>query len=383
MTLITSKNDVVRITFILAFLTPAASAQGITSRESVQRIRNAVSTEQAKQIDETVLAEFRKQKLIGLAIGLIRDGKIVYAAGYGRADVRRDVPVTAKTLFRWASISKPVTSVAAMQLVERGRLDLDRDVRQYVPEFPEQTKTITPRHLLSHQSGIVHYTNGKVIRTQRKYRSPHPYEDVELALDTFKNSPPVSSPGAEFHYSTHAFILMSAVVQRAGKQKFATQVRDRIAKPLGMTTLQPDYQWKTIQNRAVGYRRNRLTKTIVTDSNTDVSWKLGGGGFLSNVEDLARFAAALINGELVSAETTKHMWKPHPAKGARNPPPALGFFVSGTGRNLTVQHGGSQEKTKTHLLIMPNRKLGVVVMSNCTYANPKEITAVLLSALMK
>ena len=95
--------------------------------------------------------------------------------------------------------------------------------------------------LLSHLGGIVHYSNGRVIRTEREYDTPHPYEDVILALDTFKESPLVSRPGVRHSYSSHGFILASAVVQRAGKQKFADQVNERIAKPAGMTTLQPDY----------------------------------------------------------------------------------------------------------------------------------------------
>lgn len=360
-----------------------AYAQNADSRASVQRIRNLVDTRAAKHFDEIVSREFRKQQLVGLAIGVIRDGKIVYAAGYGMADAAKRRPVDRSTLFRWASISKPITAVAAMQLVERGKLDLDRDVRVYVPEFPDHGARVTCRHLLCHQSGIVHYTNGKVVRTRRQYGTKHPFENVILALDTFVKSPLIARPGTEFHYSTHAFILLSAAVQRAGKQKFATQVRERIVKPLGMTTLQPDYQWLQIRNRAVGYRRNRGNGKIEPDSDTDVSWKLGGGGFLSNVEDLARFATGLINGKLVSRKTQQEMWKPHPAKGSRAQVAALGFFVSGKGNNLVVQHSGAQEKTRTHMIIMPRRKIGVVVMSNCTYAKPRAFSRALMQVLLK
>ena len=92
-------------------------------------------------------------------------------------------------MFRWASISKSLTAVAAMQLWERGDLDLKREARRYVPEFPDKGTTIRVWHLLCHQGGIVHYTNGKVIQTKRNYPMAHPFENVIFALDTFRESP--------------------------------------------------------------------------------------------------------------------------------------------------------------------------------------------------
>ena len=160
---------------------------------------------------------------------------------------RRSRVDPATTQFRWASISKPVTAIAALQLVEKGLLDLDADVRTYVPEFPEKDFKITARQLLCHQAGIVHYDNGKVVPTEKKYKEAHPFADVVTALDTFKESPLLSVPGEKYSYTTHGFILLSAVVQRAGKEKFADQVHTRIAKPLGMSGFRPDYEWETFR----------------------------------------------------------------------------------------------------------------------------------------
>ena len=149
----------------------------------------------AELVDKAVVEEMQRQALVGAAIGVIAGGEIVYLKGYGLADRASSVPVTRKTLFRWASISKSVTSVAAMQLYEKGLLDLGKDVRTYVPEFPDKKTVITTRDLLCHQGGIVHYTNGKLIRTRREYKNENPFESVILALDTFKESPLVNQPG--------------------------------------------------------------------------------------------------------------------------------------------------------------------------------------------
>ena len=103
---------------------------------------------------------------MGLAIGVIRDGQIAYVKGYGYVDREKDILVTEKTMFRWASMSMPVTAVVAIQLVESGQIDLDADIRKYVTNFPDKSLKITTRHLLGHLGEIVRYTNGQVIRTE-------------------------------------------------------------------------------------------------------------------------------------------------------------------------------------------------------------------------
>ena len=333
----------------------------------------------AERFDKTLEGELEKQGLVGVALGIIVDGEIAYLKGYGLADRENKIPVTRKTLFRWASISKSLTSVTAMQLYEKGLLDLSRDVRSYTPEFPDKKALISPRDLLCHQGGIVHYNNGKLIRTERDYDTLHPFESVILALDTFRESPLVNQPGGKFSYTTHGFILLSAVIERAGKEKFASQVETRISRPLCMTTLQPDYQWKDIPHRAVGYRKKN--KKVVLTTNTDVSWKLGGGGFISNIDDLALFAKGLINGKLVKPETEKLMWTPQKLKNSKPTAYGFGFKIKGAGKDLEVAHNGGQEKTRTRMVLFPRKRMGVVVMSNSEHCNSKGLTAAALVTL--
>ena len=346
----------------------------------------------AKHVDHAMRDEMAGQELVGLAVGIIQDGQIAYLKGYGLADREQRVPVTRQTMFRWASISKSITAVAAMQLWERGELDFEREARRYVPEFPDKGATIRVRHLLCHQGGIVHYTNGKVIRIKRDYPVAHPFENVIYALDTFRESPLVNEPGEKYSYTTHGYILLSAGVERAGKQKFAHQVRNRTAKPLKLATLQPDYQWEEIPHRAVGYRQRGGQVEVST--NTDVSWKLGGGGFISNIDDLAKFTAGLLNHRLVKPATRQKMWTRQMTRDGKQTKYALGFSfnhyrdgelhtwsANGTGIEI-VGHSGSQEKTKTWMALWPQKKLGVVVMSNSEYANPRRLAGRLLEVVM-
>ena len=332
-----------------------------------------------ERLDGILEGELQKQSLVGAALGVIVNGEVAYLRGYGLADRENKIPVTRKTLFRWASISKCLTSVTAMQLYEKDLLDLSRDVRSYTPEFPDKKALISPRDLLCHQGGIVHYSNGEVIHTRRQYDVPHPFESVVLALDTFRESPLVNQPGEKFSYTTHGYILLSAVIERAGREKFASQVEKRITRPLGMTTLQPDYQWKNIPHRAVGYRKKN--KKVVPSTNTDVSWKLGGGGFISNIDDLALFAKGLINGKLVRPETERLMWAPQKLKNSKSTTYGYGFNINGTGKELQVAHSGGQEKTRTRMVIFPGKRMGVVVMSNSEHCNSKSLAAAAIGAL--
>jgi CubicO group peptidase (beta-lactamase class C family) len=263
--------------------------------------------------------------------------------------------------------------------VAEGRLDLQANVCGLVPEFPHQEAGITPRDLLCHQSGIVHYSNGQVIRTKIKYEVEHPFQDVVMALDAFKESPLLFPPREKYSYSTHAYILLSAVTQRAENKPFAEQVKERIVQPLGLTSLQPDYQWVEIPHRAVGYRKTG--NNIVPSSNTDVSWKLGGGGFISNVEDMALYAAALMDNKIMTPEMKSQFWVPQKTSDGSETTMGLGFFIDGADRSLRISHNGSQEKSKTRLVIYPNRREGIVVMSHCENADPGRITTAIFQAI--
>lgn len=339
----------------------------------------------AAAADRAAAAEIEKQGLVGTAVVVIDGGAIAWSKGYGYADREKQVPVDpAATQFRWASVSKPVTAVAALQLVERGLLDLDADVRRYVPEFPDKGAMITARQLLCHQGGIVHYANGKVVRTVRTYTDPHPFADVVVALDTFKESPLVNPPGEAFAYSTHGYILLSAVVQRAGKERFADQVRARVAGPLGMADFRPDFQWEDIPRRAAGYTRSGgVIARRPADRDPDVSWKLGGGGYTSPVTDLARFGVGLLGRKLVSEATERAMWAPTRPAGEKGPRSyGLGFALGATPSGVKwVGHSGSQEKARTFLMLDPAGKRGVAVMTNSEWAEPRAVAAVVMDAI--
>lgn len=347
--------------------------------KTVPSLDKTVPAETASAIDQSVAAEMKQQGIVGAAVGVVQGGEIVYLQGYGLADREKRVPVTLDTVFNWASNSKPLAGVLAMQLMEKQQLGLDEDVRKYVREFPDKGSVITVRHLLAHQSGIPHYSNGKIVPTKRRYPMAQPFMDPVLALDTFNQSPLIFKPGEKEAYSSYAYILLSAVIQRAGTERFQDQVVKRVAQPLDMKSLQLDVESTGQRNWAVGYIKNDANQVVLAKEEAHF-WKHGAGGFKSNVQDFARWAQALINRELVAQETEQLMWTPQSTSAGEKTTRGLGFTVEDQG-GLKVSHGGSQPETKTRLVLYPEKKSGVVVLCNCGFAEVGRISTAVYRAL--
>ncbi|XP_073724924.1 serine beta-lactamase-like protein LACTB, mitochondrial isoform X1 [Misgurnus anguillicaudatus] len=283
----------------------------------------------------------------GIVIGVSVDGSPVWCEGVGYADLENRVPCSPQTVMRIASISKPLTAAAVARLWEEGKIDLEAPVQKYVPEFPEkqfegEDVTITSRMLLSHLSGIRHYEkDAKKVREdmekakrllkppekkeennsaenkekpqakdsgakskeakgrqrkkefeQKEYYLKDSFENVIQALDLFKDDPLIFKPGSTFLYSTHAFTLLSAVVERAAGQRFLDYMM-KMFREMGMLNTIPDENDPIIYNRSRFYHLNKKSR-IVNCPYVDNSYKWAGGGFLSTVGDLLVFGNILL-----------------------------------------------------------------------------------------
>nr|XP_019969628.1 PREDICTED: serine beta-lactamase-like protein LACTB, mitochondrial [Paralichthys olivaceus] len=309
--------------------------------ERTDRYRAAVSV--SRELLHRIQAEVGAP---GLVVGVSVDGAQVWCEGIGFADLENRVPCSPETVMRIASISKPLTSAAAARLCEEGKLDLDVPVQKYVPEFPQkqfegQDVTITPRMILSHLSGIRHYEKDvKKVKEDREkakrllkpllkekedeksssenkdtteqsskekdntkakkkkefeheeYYLKDNFESVTQALDLFKDDPLIFKPGSTFYYSTHAYTLLSAVVECAAGQHFM-DVMMNMFRELGMLKTVPDENGPIIYHRSRYYHVNKRGR-VVNCQYVDNSYKWAGGGFLSTVGDLQLFGNALL-----------------------------------------------------------------------------------------
>lgn len=354
------------VLILLVFLSTGVAAQDVFVK--------------SQAIDRAVIAEMEKLQVVGVAIGIIRNSKVVYTKGYGLANLRTRTPVTRDTIFNWASNSKPLIAIAAMQLVQNAQLDLDKTIGTYIPSLPDHLKRITTRQLLCHQSGIPHYTNGEVIPSETKV-SPREEIDPLNSLHRFVMSPLIFVPGSKTEYSSYAYVLLTAVVQAAGKKPIDQQLLIRIVKPIGLKTFQLDMPFKRQRSWVTAFKiKNGIPEEIPDYAHF---WKHGAGGYKSNVTDFARFAAAVANMELIDAKTTIQMWTPQTTSDGASSIYGLGVVVSSKGQSLKISHNGSQDETRTRMVVYPSQKHGIVVMCNTQGCNPGRISTAIYAVMNK
>src|SRR5687768_8371719 len=200
----------------------------IPSTASPQRDEKySAPVEEARRLARQAMVD--EEYLPSLSVAVAVDGKTVWAEGFGFAGSERRAPVTPTTRFRTGSVSKTLTATAVAMLHERGRLDLDAPVQKYVPAYPQKQWTVTTRQLLGDVGGV-HRDRGDA-----NDQMPRGYcATVDEALKTFAYEPLAFEPGTEYRFSTSGWILLSAVIEGAAAEPFATFMSREILAPLGM-----------------------------------------------------------------------------------------------------------------------------------------------------
>ena len=331
-------------------------------------LKSAQALPTMQEIDQTVQAEMQRQNLVGMSIAVIEEGHIKYLKPYGYANLEKKESLALKHRFRWASVSKPVTAVMALQLAEQKKLHLDQPISQWLPDFP-RAQEMTTRQLLGHLAGIGHYADIPNWSQRRKaYRKKYGYGDYQAltAVEIFKHAPLVGPPGKQYHYSSFSYNLAGAVIEKAGQENFVTQFQKRVAQPLMLKTMQPDYMLRKIPYRVTGYYRNAADE-IMARGRSDVDWKLPGGGFISDIRDMAQFALALSQAKLISPTSQQKMFTPMQVQG-KSTGYGLGVGVSTFQGKQRIEHLGGQQKTRTLLSILPKQQSGIVLMCNSEWA---------------
>ncbi|HZG54543.1 MAG TPA: serine hydrolase domain-containing protein [Pyrinomonadaceae bacterium] len=313
--------------------------------------------EKIKLIEAAVAAEMSRQNIAGLSLAVVTDNQLRWSNGYGFADLENYVPAKAATVYRLASISKSVTAVAVMQLAERGQLDLDAPVQKYCPAFPEKQWPLTSRQILAHLSGIRHY------KSEEEYAGTRRYESIAAGLEMFKNEPLLHEPGAKYTYTTFGYSVLGCALEGASGQKFSDFVRANVFQPAGMDRMRVDDINALIFNRAQGYRRTKTGELRNSDL-ADNSYKLPGGGLVSTVEDLAKFAIAVHTDKLLKKETTERMLTSQKTRDGKETNYGLGWSVQVQDGQKIVGHSGAQQRVSTYLHMIPARNFAVALMVN-------------------
>ncbi|MBV9344225.1 MAG: beta-lactamase family protein [Gammaproteobacteria bacterium] len=301
-------------------------------------------------VDGLVTEAMAAQEIPAITVALMVEGRLVYSRAFGRADLENDVRATPETLIRTASIAKSLTAVAAMTLVDVGRLDLDAPVQRYCAPFPPKQWPVTTRELLSHTAGIRHYQEGEPEHTQH-------YRFIADGFTLFANDPLLFRPGTAYQYSTYGYSVVGCVIEGAAGMPFAEYLSTHVLQPAGMSHTRVDDAYDIVPHRARGYQKveGQVRNAVLMDS----SYKIPGGGYVSTAEDLVRFGTALLQGRLLKPTLVRTLWAPTPMSAGRY---GLGFEVLEGGR--FIRHTGGQSGTTTQLLLLPAQQAALAIMAN-------------------
>lgn len=313
---------------------------------------------------DSLFAPHNRTDSPGLAVAVVRDGRMVFAKGYGMADLEHRVAITPSTVFDVASVSKQFAGLAIAMLVDQGKIRLEDDVRRYIPELADMGRPITINHLVHHTSGLRDWPGTLGIAGWR-------FDDVisfdQILAMAYHQRTLNFVPGAEYTYSNTGYNLLAEVVQRVTGQRFRAWTDANFFEPLGMRrTVFRDDHTVVIPDRALGYTRGPDGRWHAVTNNLTA---LGSSSMMSTVEDLAKwvvnFDSMRVGGAQAMAMTR--------TRGVLNDgatiPYAFGLSHGEYRGEATIGHSGSWAGFATYVVHFPRQRFGVVVLANTPAVN--------------
>ncbi len=354
----------------------AAILQGLAPPDQAPAAPRAEGLAQRlARIETYVEHERASQRIPGLSIAIVHEGEAVWSRGFGAADVENDVPATAQTVYRIASITRMVTAVALLQLVQNGKISLRASVRDYVPELPDKGERITLEHLLPHLGGI------RPCKSRDELYNRTAYRRLVDTLVLFKDDPLVAKPGEKFINTPFGYTLLGLVVERVTGTAFGKHLRASVFEPLGMKKTGVEDQAMIVPKRARGYIL-RKDLTLRNSTYVDLSARAPADGLVSTVDDLARFAAGFLNGKLLTPPFAKLMMTEYRTSAGESTHYGLGCFVREENGRRIIGHGGWQPQVSTFLVLAPDQRAAIVVLANLEQADTKGMALAILEMLL-
>lgn len=319
-------------------------------KKAIETARNYIDSLQASQ------------HIPGISVCVGNREKILWAEGFGFADLENNVPVTINTMFRMGSVSKVLTSLAVGRLYQQGKLDLDAPIQRYLPDFPAKQHSFTARQLAGHTAGIRHYGANDPTSIPKNYKS------VKEGLSIFSNDSLLFKPGTAYNYSTYGYSLLSAVVEAAAKKDFLSYMRDSIFLPLGMKNTFPDYRDSILPGRVRFYENIRNGK-VINAALVDNSYKWAGGGLLSTPADLVNMARDLLNHRLLDEKTVELLFTPQKLENGTNTNVGIAWRINETKSGVKyIHHGGLIDGGRTFIFFYPDSGYIFAITANTSSA---------------
>ena len=329
----------------------------------------------SKHLDALIEKGMGEYHVPGLAVGIVLEGKLAYARGFGQQILGQPGAVTPDTLFHMASVTKPFVATAIMQLVEQDKIALDDPVTKHLPYFrldDPRYQAITIRLLLNHTSGMPDV---------KDYEWNKPQDDegaLERYIRSLKGEKLLWAPGTRFAYSNIGFEILGDVVAKVSGMSFDDYIERQILKPVGMSSSTLLLKRADTKRLASGYTEGKSSKLVPVAAYPYNRPHNPSSGLTSSVSDMARWALVNLNrGELDGKRILKDstydlLWKPTAevefCRGGpcRKPGSSVGisWFLEEKDGRLIVSHGGGDDGFISAFVLIPSRKFAFVMMTN-------------------
>ena len=331
-------------------------------------------TGQMTQIDEFVRAEMERQKIPGVAIGIVSKGKAVAIKGYGLANVELGVPVTGETVFESGSVGKQFTSTVVMLMVEDGKLALDDSITKYFTDAPASWRPITVRNLLTHTSGIPNYE----IKNYQGQSSGERADAIDLRRDYTEEEltkfayrlPLDFLPGSRWSYSNTGYVILGVLIHKVSGQFYGDILRERVFKPLGMKSARVISEEDIVPHRAAGYRlvdgqlKNQEWTSPTLDTTAD-------GSLYLSMMDFVAWDRGLRAGAILKPQSWAQINTPVTLKSGKSYPYGFGWQVGESNGKPWYYHGGAWLGFMTYISRYLADDLTILVLTNRGQSAPQ------------
>ena len=314
------------------------------------------------RVDALVGAEMREQRVPGVALAVLREGKVVKAQGYGLANVELNVAVKPETVFQTGSVGKQFAATAVMMLVEEGKVGLDDKLSKYLEGTPTAWKDVTVRNLLTHTSGIADYTGREYTKAGGLINLRGDYTEAEL-YQKLVQLPLNFETGTKWKYSNTGYVLLGFLIHKVTGKFYGDYLQERIFWPLGMSATRIISERDIVPNRSSGYElvkgeiKNQEWMSATLNTTAD-------GALYTNVLDLGKWDAALYTEKLLKRGSFEQMWTPVKLKDGKTYPYGFGWFLNEVNGHRLIEHDGAWQGFTMNISRYVDDKLTVIVMTN-------------------
>lgn len=327
----------------------------------------------ADPIDEMVREQMEKDKIPGVALAIIQDGKPITMKGYGFANLEHKVPVKPETIFQSGSVGKQFTAMLAMIYVKEGKLSLDDEIGKFFPESKDMWKGIHVRHLLSHTSGLPDLPYWEM-----DLQKNHSEDDLVKFMVEQKD-PIKYKPGIEWRYNNGGYVKLGILLHRVGGKFYGDLLQEKVFKPIGMKTARVISESDIVMDRAAGYIledgviKNQAWVAPATNTTAD-------GALYLNLHDMVAWDAALYTEQLLPKSLMEQMWEQN-NKFPRRPGESetsrrgygFGWFITTDGDTRLVEHSGGWQGFTSYIGRRTDKRTTVVLFSNLSTGQVEDL----------